>query len=70
MLVFKNVRLFFLGSDDFPAEAKQAAAHALNEALMSGWPGFEVERFPLASIAEAHEAVENGTVSGRVVLGL
>lgn len=25
-LVFKNIRLFFLGSDDFPAEAKTAAA--------------------------------------------
>jgi NADPH:quinone reductase len=70
-LVFKNVRLFFLGSDDFPAAAKVAAAHALNEALEAGWPGFEVEaRFPLKSIAEAHEAIEKRTVSGRVVVNL
>ncbi|MDX1548337.1 MAG: NADPH:quinone reductase [Rhodothermales bacterium] len=68
-LVFKNVRLYFLGSDDFPAEAKQAAAHALNEALARGWPGFKVAaRFPLEAIAEAHEAVEQRKVSGRVVL--
>jgi NADPH2:quinone reductase len=70
-LVFKNVRLFFLGSDDFPAAAKMAAAHALNEALAGEWPGLEVElRFPLESIAEAHEAVEQRKVSRRVILGL
>ncbi len=70
-LVFKNVRLFFLGSDDFPAVAKVTAAHALNEALEAGWPGFEVEaRFPLKSIADAHEAIEKRTVSGRVVVNL
>jgi NADPH2:quinone reductase len=70
-LVFKNIRLFFLGSDDFPAEAKQAAARALNETLEGGWPGFEIEaRFPLESIAQAHEAIEERKVSGRVVLNL
>ena len=36
-LAFKNVRLFFLGSDDFPAEAKVAAAHRLNEILEGEW---------------------------------
>jgi NADPH:quinone reductase len=71
LLVFKNISLFFLGSDDFPATAKAAAALALNEALAGGWPGFEVEaRFPLESIAAAHEAVEQHTVSGRVILSL
>ncbi len=70
-LVFKNVRLFFLGSDDFPAEAKAAAARGLNEALAAGWPGFEIEaRFPLESIAEAHAAIEERRVAGRVVVGL
>jgi NADPH2:quinone reductase len=68
-LVFKNVRLFFLGSDDFPAEAKTAATVALNEALAGGWPGFEIgARFPLEGIADAHEALEGWRVSGRVVL--
>lgn len=70
-LLFKNVRLFLLGSDDFPVEAKLDAARALNAALEGGWPGFEIgARFPLESIAEAHEAVEAGRVNGRVVLRL
>ena len=68
-LVFKNVRLFFLGSDDFPAEAKATAAAELNEALDGEWPGLEIaERFPLNSIAEAHEFVERGQERGRVVV--
>ncbi len=70
-LVFKNVRLFFLGSDDFPEEAKSEAARCLNEVLESGWPGFQIHSvFPLHSIAMAHEMVEQGRVSGRVVLKL
>jgi NADPH:quinone reductase len=70
-LVFKNVRLDFLGSDDFPAEAKTAAARALNEALEGGWPGFEIEaRLPLDKIAEAHESIEQRKVSSRVVLSV
>jgi NADPH2:quinone reductase len=70
-LVFKNVRLFFFGGDDSPAAAKVAAARALNETLANDWPGLQIEaRFPLASIAEAHEAVEQGKVSGRVILSL
>jgi NADPH:quinone reductase len=70
-LVFKNIRVFFLGSDDFPIEAKLAAARALNDALEGGWPGWEIaSQFPLESIAEAHEAVETRKVTGRVVLNL
>jgi NADPH2:quinone reductase len=70
-LVFKNVRLFFLGSDDFPAEAKVAAAHALNDAFEAGWAGFEIaERIPLSDIAQAHELVERPVRRGRVVVTL
>jgi NADPH2:quinone reductase len=70
-LVFKNIRLFFLGSDDFPPEAKAVAARALNEALEGEWPGFAIEaRFPLESIAEAHGVVEGRKVSGRVILSI
>jgi NADPH2:quinone reductase len=70
-LVFKNVRVFFLGSDDFPAEAKAAAARDLNAALEAKWPGFEnVRRFPLSEIAEAHEYVESRKARGRVVVTL
>jgi NADPH:quinone reductase len=70
-LVFKNVRLFFLGSDDFPEDVKSEAARRLNEALESGWPGFQIHSvLPLHSIAMGHEMVEQGKVSGRVVLKL
>ena len=70
-LVFKNNRVFFLGSDDFPAEAKAAAAEGLNAALKAGWPGFAIgRRSPLSAIAEAHEYVEERRGSGRVVVVL
>jgi len=70
-LVFKNVHLFFLGSDDFPSEAKVAAARDLNAALEAGWSGFEIaERVPLADIARAHELVEHPSRRGRVVVTL
>jgi len=68
LMVFKNLRVFFLGSDDFPAEAKVAATRDLNDALQAGWPGFEVgDRIPLSDIARAHELVEH-PVRGRVVV--
>lgn len=70
-MVFKNIRLFFLGSDDFPKEAKSLAARDLNDALEAGWPGFEIgERIPLAEIARAHELVEHPVRPGRVVVVL
>ena len=68
-LVFKNICLNFLGSDDFPIAAKTAAASALNDALEGGWPGFEIGTpLPLESIAQAHEAVETGSAAGRVIV--
>jgi NADPH2:quinone reductase len=68
-LVFKNIRVFFLGSDDFPKEAKLQAARDLNAALQAGWPGFEIgERIPLVEIARAHELVEHPVRRGRVIL--
>ncbi len=68
-LVFKNISVFFLGSDDFPVEAKTAAARGLNEALEAGWPGFEIGKsFTLQSIAAAHEAVEGRQETGRVIV--
>ena len=70
-MVFKNIRLFFLGSDDFPKEAKLQAARDLNAALDAGWPGLEIgERLPLADIARAHELVERPVRLGRVVVVL
>lgn len=68
-MVFKNIRLFFLGSDDFPKEAKMLAARDLNSALEAGWSGFEIaERIPLQEIARAHEASEHPVRPGRVVV--
>jgi NADPH2:quinone reductase len=68
-MVFKNIRVFFLGSDDFPKEAKLRAAQDLNLALEAGWSGFEIsERIPLADIARAHELVEHPMRPGRVVI--
>ena len=70
-LLFKNARLFFLGSDDFPPEAKQAAARGVNEVLAAGWAGPEVgQTVPLDRVAEAHVAVEEGQGRGRVVVSL
>ena len=68
-LVFINARIFFIGSDDIPIEAKIEATHAINRALEAGWQGFEIaERFPLDEIAKAHEFVEHPTKSGRVIV--
>lgn len=68
-MVFKNIQLFFLGSDDFPKDAKRQAAEDLNAALEAGWSGFEIaERIPLSEIARAHELVEHPSRSGRVVV--
>jgi len=69
LMVFKNIRVFFLGSDDFPTEAKVAATRDVNDALQAGWAGFEIaERIPLAEIARAHELVEHPARRGRVVV--
>jgi NADPH2:quinone reductase len=68
-LVFKNARVFFIGSDDVPMEAKMEAARAINQALEAGWQGLEIaEEFPLEEIAEAHESVERSAKSGRVIV--
>src|SRR5271167_481553 len=68
-LVFKNARMFFVGSDDVPAEAKLEATRAINQALEAEWQGLDItERFSLDDIAKAHEFVEHPKQSGRVVV--
>ena len=70
-LLFKNVRVCFVGSDDVPPAAKVAAARDMNAALAAGWAGFEIaERLPLREIARAHELVEQPVRRGRVVVTL
>lgn len=69
LLVFSNARLFFVGSDDLPAEAKIEASDAVNQAFEAGWQGLDIaETFPLSKIARAHEAVEDQKKSGRVIV--
>lgn len=70
-LVFKNVSVYFLGSDDFPASYKAQAAADLSRALAAGWAGYAIgSTYPLENIAEAHAAVESRSTVGRVVLDL
>jgi len=68
-LVFVNARLFFVGSDDLPPEAKIEAARALSQALEEGWQGLDIaEIVPLDQIARAHELVEHPSKPGRVII--
>ena len=70
-LVFVNARLFFVGSDDVPEEAKIDASRALNHALEAGWLGFDIgEIVPLEQIARAHELVEHPAKPGRVIVAI
>jgi NADPH2:quinone reductase len=70
-LLFKNIRVDFLGSDDFTPLEKRDAARALNEALTGGWSGFDiVEAFPLEKIVTAHERLDSAARRGRIVLVL
>jgi NADPH:quinone reductase len=70
-LVFVNARLFFVGSDDVPAEAKIEATHDINKALEAGWRGLDIaEIVPLDQIARAHELVEHPAKPGRVIVAI
>jgi NADPH2:quinone reductase len=67
-LLFANVTLRLLGSDDFPAEAKQDAARDLTTAAAVGAVTIKIgHRYPLADIAAAHDRVDAGA-RGRVLL--
>ena len=70
-LLFANVSIRLLGSDDFPPTAKIAAARDLSMAAAEN-PRLipSIREFPLEEIAAAHELVENGRPDGRVVLTL
>lgn len=70
-LVFVNARLFFVGSDDVPAEAKIEATRDINKALKAGWQGLDIaEIVPLNQIARAHELVEHPVKPGRVLVAI
>ena len=70
-LVFVNARLFFVGSDDVPPEAKIEASRDINAALETDWKGLDIaEIVPLAQITRAHESVEHPSKSGRVIVAI
>ncbi|MEU5643407.1 NADPH:quinone reductase [Streptomyces milbemycinicus] len=67
-LLFNNITLRLLGSDDFPAEAKRQAARDLTAAAAVGALTVDVgDRYPLPAIAQAHERVDSGA-RGRVLV--
>ena len=68
-MLFANVTIRLLGSDDFPQDAKDAAARDLSAAAaQSALTVTVAETFPLARIAAAHEAIESGRAPGRVLI--
>ncbi|MFE2603855.1 NADPH:quinone reductase [Streptomyces mirabilis] len=67
-LLFNNVTLRLLGSDDFPAEARRQAARDLTAAAAVGALTVDVgDRYPLEGIAKAHDRVDAGG-RGRVLV--
>jgi NADPH2:quinone reductase len=70
-MLFANVTIRLLGSDDFPQEAKDAAARDLTAAAAQSALTVTVAKtFPLARIAAAHELIESGHAPGRVLVAL
>jgi NADPH2:quinone reductase len=69
-MLFANLTIRLLGSDDFPAAAKQKAAAELSAAARDGALRIPIDApLPLERIAEAHDRVDAGT-RNRVVLSL
>lgn len=69
-MLFDNVTIRLLGSDDFPAEAKWQAAHDLSEAAAEGALAVTIDTvFPLERAAAAHDRVDAGS-RGRVLLAI
>jgi NADPH2:quinone reductase len=70
-MLFNNVTIRLLGSDDFPAEAKDAAARDLTAAAARTALSVPVaDVIPLARIVAAHELIESGRAPGRVLISL
>jgi NADPH:quinone reductase len=68
-LLFNNVTLRLLGSDDFPAAAREQAVSDITDALAAGRLRPRIAAvLALARIAEAHETVERHARGGRVLL--
>jgi NADPH2:quinone reductase len=60
-MLFSNITIRLIGSDDFPAEAKQQAATGLTTAAAAGALNIRVGApLPLERAAEAHDRVDAG----------
>ena len=69
-MLFDNITIRLLGSDDFPAEAKQQAARDLTSAAAQGALTIPIGTpVPLDRIADAHERVDAGA-RARVLLAI
>jgi len=67
-LLFANVTLRMLGSDDFPSEAKGLAVRDLVDAAAEGALTAGIAaRYPLVDVARSHDYVDAGA-HGRVLL--
>jgi NADPH2:quinone reductase len=67
-LLFNNVTLRLLGSDDFPDEARRQASRELTAAAGVGDLTVDIgDRYTLEDIAKAHERVDAGG-RGRVLV--
>jgi NADPH:quinone reductase len=70
-LLFANVTVRLLGSDDFSAGAKQQAGTDLTAAARVGALRIRIApAHPLTDIAAAHDHVDNGPRNGRVLLAI
>ena len=70
-LLFKNVVIRLVGSDDLPGEANRMAAADITACLEAGALHPRIaRRMPLERIADAHEVVEGGRSDGRVILDI
>jgi len=70
-LLFRNVVLRLVGSDDLPADAERTAVADISPVLAAArWRPLIARRLPLSRIAEARERVEQGGAVGHVLLDL
>ena len=69
-MLFDNLTIRLLGSDDFPVEAKQQAATDLTAAARTGDLTVAIaDPLPLEQAAAAHDAVDRGS-RRRVLLAI
>jgi NADPH:quinone reductase len=70
-MLFANVTIRLLGSDDFTQASKDAAASDLSQATAKSAVSVHIARVqPLEQIAAVHELIEKEAPPGRVLLSL